>query len=266
MKGCVVMKQLVLGKIKTKDLADWFGISYGSFRVVKQQKLDELKLYCDFEEVYGGVNITKIYDMNNIEYIKDSKKNYEIIRSSFDEEWSADGIDTCSNVAFKIYDKHKNELTIADTTAYNYTLKARNELFGIPFLDAGELGSCIYLWCKKEVAPDGTLIYTQFTDEEDQIRKDLMKKHFSTDVEKEIFIAQMVEAGEITKAQAYDALCKMKNLNKAGYGGFLKALKAAIGCEVSKTTLLFRNSDNIEFVDNKTHMISSESIKSKQNV
>ena len=44
-----------------------------------------------------------------------------------------------------------------------------------------------------------------------------MKKHFSTDVEKEIFIAQMVEAGEITKAQAYDALCEMKNLNKKSF-------------------------------------------------
>ena len=253
------MKQLILGKIKTKELADWFGISYGTFRVEKQQKLDELKLYCNFEEVYGGVNVIEIYDINNIEYIKDNKKNYEIIKSSFDEEWNVDGIDTCSNVAFKIYDKHKNELTIADTTAYNYTLKVRKELFGIPFLDAGVLGSCIYLWCKKEIAPDGTLIYTQFTDEEDQIRKDLMKKHFSTDVEKEIFIAEMVQAGEITKEQAYDALCEMKNLNKAGYTGFLKALKEAIGTDVSKATFLYRNEDRIEFIEgDKTHLMLNE--------
>ena len=245
------MKQLKLGKIKTKELADWFGISYGSFRVVKQQKLEELKLYCDFEEIYGGVNILKIYDNSNLEYIKESKKNYELVKTSFSEEWNEDGIDTCSNVAVKIYDKHKNELTVLDNTTYNYVRKARNELFGIPFLDAGELGSCVYLWCKKEQLADGTIIYTQFTDEEDKIRKDLMKKHFSTDVEKEVFIAEMVEAGEITKEQAYDALCEMKNLNKAGYTGFLKALKAAIGCDVSKATLLYKNDDKIEFIEGK---------------
>jgi hypothetical protein len=78
-----------------------------------------------------------------------------------------------------------------------------------------------------------------------------MKKHFSTDVEKEIFIAEMVEAGEITKEQAYDALCEMKNLNKAGYTGFLKALKAAIGCDVSKATLLYKNDNKIEFIEGK---------------
>ena len=245
------MKRLVLGKIKTKDLADWFGISYGSFRVVKQQKLDELKLYCDFEEIYGGINITKIYDMNNVEYIKEGKKNYDIIRSAFDEEWDKNGIDTCSNVAYKVYDKHKNELTIADTTTYNYIRKARNELYGIPFLDAGSAGSCIYLWCKKEKTANGTIVFTQFNDEEEKIRKDLMKKHFSTDIEKEIFIAEMVEAGEISKAQAYDALCEMKNLNKAGYTGFLKALKEAIGCDVSKATLLIRDADKVEFEETK---------------
>lgn len=78
-----------------------------------------------------------------------------------------------------------------------------------------------------------------------------MKKHFSTDVEKEIFIAEMVEAGEITKEEAYDTLCEMKNLNKAGYTGFLKALKEALGCDVSKATLLYRNDNKIEFREDK---------------
>lgn len=249
------MEELYLGKISSKNLAKWFGISYQSYRNSKKQKLEELKLYCDFEEIYGGIVVTEIYNMDNIRYVKDGKKNYDIIKSSFNEEWSPDGLDTCSSVAFKIYDKYKNELTITDTTAYNYTLKARNELFGIPFVSIGELGSCVYLWCKKEVAADGTLIYTQFTDEEDKIRKDLMKKHFSTDVEKEVFIAQMVEAKEITKEQAYDALCELKNLNKAGYGGFLKALKAAIGSDVSRATLLMKNEDNIEFIEEKSDKV-----------
>lgn len=244
------MQQLRLGRVTTKELADWFGISYGSFRVCKAQKLEDLKVYCKFHEVYGGIIIDEIYDNNNIVYTKDTQKNYDIIKTAFTEEWSSNGIDTCSNVAIKIYDKYKNELTIADTTTYNYVLKSRTELFGIPFVSMGSLGTCAYLWCKKEVAPDGTIIYTQFNDEEEQIRKDLMRKFFSTDIDKEVFIAQMVETGEITKAQAYDALCEMKNLTRVGYTGFLKELKEAIGCDVAKATWLDRN-ERIDFADRK---------------
>lgn len=238
------MKQLRLGKISTRELADWFGIGYNSLRVRKEQKLEELKLYCEFKEIYGGINIIKIFDEDNVEYNKKNEKNYEIIKSSFDEQWNDNGLDTCSNVAYKIYDKYKNELDIRDTTAYNYTLKAKKELYGVPYTSFGTLGRCVYLWCKKELNEDGTLIFTQFTDEEEKIKKDLMKEFFSTDAEKEIFIAQMVEKGEISKEQAYDELCRLKNLNKAGYVGFLKALKEAIGCDVSRTTLLIKDSGN----------------------
>ena len=43
----------------------------------------------------------------------------------------------------------------------------------------------------------------------------------------------------------------MKNLNKAGYAGFLKALKEAIGCDVAKATLLDRNTSKVEFLEHK---------------
>ena len=257
-------KKLHLGVMKTQELAEWFQISYSTFRKVKKQKLDELKLYCNFNEIYGGVDVIEIYEE---EYIKDSKKNYELIKSSFDEEWNADGLDTCSNVAVKIYDKHKNELTIGDNTAYNYVIKARNELYGKPFMSLGELGSCMYIWCRKEYDEQNNIVvYTEFTDEEQAIKKELMKKYFSTDVEKEIMVAEMVNHGEITKAEAYDVLCEMKNLNGGGFMAFKAELEHTLGCKIAKATLLDRNADKIEFIDNKTHMISSKSIKSKQNV
>ena len=78
--------KLKLGKMTTKELAKWFGISYGSFRVTKENKLEELKLYCEFEEVYGGVDIKEIYDEDNLVYVKSNRKNYELVKSSFDEE------------------------------------------------------------------------------------------------------------------------------------------------------------------------------------
>lgn len=255
---------LKIGKMSTRELADWFGISYGTFRNNKQEKLEELKLYAEFEEVYGGVNIISLVEGAPLDYTKASRKNYDLIKASFDEEWSPTGIDTCSNVAYKIYDKHKNELTIADNTAYNYVLKVRDELYGKPFVSLGSLGSCIYLWCRKEYDKDNDLvIYTELSDEEQEIKKKLMKKYFSTDVEKEIMVAEMVRMGEITKAEAYDALCEMKNLNNAGFIAFKKELEKEIGCEIVKATLLDKNSDKIEF--EKIDSMSRKSIDFKQN-
>ena len=238
------MKELRLGKVKSQELAKWFGMSYGSFRVNKQSKLEELKLYCDFVEVYGGINITNIYDYNNVVYHKATRKNYEIVKSSFDEEWDKSGIDTCSNVAIKIYNKHKNELTVVDTTAYNYVIQVRNELYGKPFENIGSLGDCIYLWCRKEYDKNtDTVVYTEFTQEEQELKKKLMKKYFSTDVEKEVIVAEMVNNGEISKEKAYDVLCEMKNLNAAGFMAFKAELESELGCRVAKATLLRKNQD-----------------------
>lgn len=230
--------KLKIGKMTTKELAQWFGISYGSFRVYKDTKLKELEDYAEFDIIYGGVIITKIKDENMLEYVKTHSKSKEIIYNAFDEEWSAEGIDTCSNVALKIYDKHKNELSIAETTAYSYTIAARNELYGRPFVDMGKLGSCRYLWVKVTGEENGVKTLEVFTDEEDKIKKNLMKKYFSTDEEKELMVAEMVERGEITKAEAYDALCEMKNLNAAGFMAFKKELEKAIGLPVLKGTLI----------------------------
>jgi hypothetical protein len=45
-----------------------------------------LKLYCEFEKIYGGVNITKIIDTQHLEYTNANKQNYEIVKSAFTEE------------------------------------------------------------------------------------------------------------------------------------------------------------------------------------
>lgn len=139
-------------------------------------------------------------------------------------------------------------MTIGESTTYNYVLKARNELYGVPFVSIGELGSCAYLWCRKEIDEEhNTVIYTEFTDEEQAIKKKLMKKYFSTDVEKEVMVAEMVKNKEISKAEAYDVLCEMKNLTGFGFLAFKKELEDILGCHIAKATLLDRNSDKIEF-------------------
>ena len=43
MKGVINMIELTTGKKTGTELAKWFGISYGSFRNKKSEKLEELK-------------------------------------------------------------------------------------------------------------------------------------------------------------------------------------------------------------------------------
>ncbi len=233
------MKLLHLGIMKNKELAEWFGIAVKTLSNQKQKRLQELKEYCDFKEVYGGVNILKIYDEKNSYYVKEKSKNYKIVDLAFDEEWAPDGLDTCSNVAIKIANKHNNELTIKNTTLYNYTIQVRNEKYGKPFT-IGDLGKCEYLWCKIERSADGTAILTEFTDEQKKIKDKIMTQFFGGDTEKEILVAQMVQEGEISKAEAYDLICELKNLNQAGFLAFKFALEEALGCEIVRGTKIYR--------------------------
>ena len=76
--------ELKLGKMSTKELAEWFGISYGAFRNSKEKKLEELKGFASFEEVYGGVNITQIINpiyMTGIdsELLNELKANHNLV-------------------------------------------------------------------------------------------------------------------------------------------------------------------------------------------
>lgn len=230
--------QLHLGIMKNKELAQWFRVTEKHYSNHRQEKLKELEFYAEFDVIRGGVNIKKL-KREDTEYVKNGSAAYQLVYNSVDKEWDKSGLDTCSNVSSKIYRKYKDELGIAESTTYNYTCVSRTELYGVPFSEeGGKIGECFYLWCKKEgINEYGEPIISMFTPEEQEIKKKLMKKYFSTDVEKEILVAEMVESGEINKEQAYDLLCEMKNLNRAGFNAFKTELELAIGYPVIKATM-----------------------------
>lgn len=227
--------ELKLGKMSNKELAEWFGIGANSFRNRKKQKLEELSAFAKYEDIYGGVNILEIY---NPVYSKTGSKSKQIIFDEFLNEWDKSGLDTVNNVTKKIYFKRGNELTVLESTGYQYALQARNEYFGKPYLEIGKLGKCMYVWCKKEVTEDGTVVLTLFNEEEQAIKRDLMTKYFKTDEEKDIMLAEMVKSGEITKEEAYDKMVEMRGLNEEGFIGFKTALEEALGASIVKGTLV----------------------------
>ena len=91
------------------------------------------------------------------------------------------------------------------------------------------------MWCKMEER-EGEQFFIQFTEEEEQVKKELLKKHFGTNEEKDLLIAEMVTNGEISKEDAYDIMMEYRNLNGKGFMSFLRELEKQIGSKVVKAT------------------------------
>lgn len=192
--------KLRLGKMSTKELAEWFGLAYSTFRKRKENLLKELNDYCLYDSIYGGVQIKYIY----VEEYVNSKQNnnYKIVESHVDEEWDKSGLDTKINVAKKIYSKHQSELTIKQSTTYNYVRKAANVLYGPAnnYNQSGLIGNCWYKICI--VNENG--IRRQLTEEEQKRRREIRQKYCSDEEkEKREDIEDTIElqykAGKITK-------------------------------------------------------------------
>ena len=229
------MKKLQEGIFNNKDLAEWFGCSSSYFSQVKDKKLEELQAYADFELVGNKQKKVKINKVYEEQYHKKGSYAYQTIRDKFDQTWSKDGLDSCKRVCYQIMEM--TDLGVVQGTAYNYTLKTRNDLFGKPFQEGGKLGSCRYLWCKQ--GKDGKLRF--LTEEEEQIKSKMIKKYFGDAEQKQIIVQGMVEAGEISKEQAWDILTQMTNMKGNNFLLFLKQLQRTIGCRVIRGTLVERN-------------------------
>lgn len=224
--------ELHLGKMTNKELAEWFGIKANSFTQHKKKKLEELKEFCFFDEVYGGVEITAII---NPVYIKNNQKIREVYQKGFEELRKP--LDTVSHINNQIYEKYNEQLPTLSSaeSGYRYAIEVRNANYGIPFKGNGSKGFCYYMWCKME-EKDGEQFFVQFNEEEEKIKQDLLKKHFGTNEEKDLLIAEMVLNGEISKEDAYDIMMEYRNLNGKGFMGFLRALEKEIGSKVVKAT------------------------------
>ena len=210
------------------ELAEWFGIKPNSFRNTKTQKLEELKRFAEFEVEKTKVRITKIYKSV---YVKKKSADYSIVKEEFTQVYNKSKIDTASNVSKKIYRKRKDDLTIKESTTYEYTKAARNELYGKPFVGCGERGVCRYIWAKQI----GEGQYERFNEEEQAIYKRLLVKYFRGTDEKTIFVEDMIRRGEITEEEAWGVFSDMMNLDY-GFMNFKIEMEEAIGCPIVRVT------------------------------
>lgn len=212
------------------ELAEWFGISEKTFRNQKEKKINEFKNYAIFELDKGKIIVKKILVD---EYVKKNEKIYEKVKNKFEEVWDESGLDTCSNVRDGICEVMDDE-ELNPNTAYLYTVKARNELYGKPYKFSGSIGSCYYKWCKWNEEEHR---YVALSEDEERIKRDLQTKYFGDATEKQIFIKAKVMAGELSAEEAWYELEEITNMNN-NFFSFLKELKEKLGCQVIKGTQL----------------------------
>ena len=146
--------ELKVGKMSSPDIAKWLLVSYNTYRKKADIYLDVLRDYCDFEKVYGGINITKVYCST---YNKDQNKtlHLDIIKYLLESPTPITGINA---MAQKLgYSKY------AVRKACNYCFGGGSRAI------KGIVGSKKRIWAVKvEDLANGRYVYRELTKEEKQ--------------------------------------------------------------------------------------------------
>lgn len=229
-----MLKQLQSNTLYTNNqIAEWFGLKAKKFsnKEQKERKLEQLKIFADYELV--GDKTKKIYikEVYNPIYSKLGSRNQQIINDIYESYWSENGrgLDTCERVGTAIYKDNRTSLTYKSTV--NYVGRSKRKDFGKNYMNAGLKGHSIYAWGK--YIQDGEEIkLIPLTKEQEEIKNKLIKKYFGDTTDKQIFVQGMVDNGEISKEQAWDVLDELTNMSynfKAFKADFEVAINSAVG-------------------------------------
>ena len=94
----------------------------------------------------------------------------------------------------------------------------------------------MYSWGKRIQEGDKFKL-VPLTEEEEEIKDKLVKKYFGNTTDKQIFIQGMVDNGEITKEQAWEALEELTNM-KEKFKAFKADFELAINNPIGRGTYL----------------------------
>ena len=232
---------LEVKKYKNKEIADWFGITKESFSRSRDKKLQELSLYCDWVDLgRQGIKITAV---RVPEYLGKAKK---IVEDTFVEAWG-ESPNTLKAASKYIWNKHKNFLDVGEKTVYSYTCEVKREWYGIPKKRYGSKGYCQWVYVVVDKA-NGK--YRFLTEEEDNIRRDMLKIFYKDADERILEVAALKESynlGEITREEYIALSDKILGFVPNGdWEAFNAAFMARIGeqCEFALQLV-----DTINFAD-----------------
>ena len=168
-------KILKLGKMTTKELAEWMGIKYATFRTKTKERLEKLKDFADFETTYGGVIIKDIKIPTYIKNFGNDDKAYaEAVKES------ENGLCTIAGIVRKLQLEKEEYKNLSYDAVYYRMKKAGERTFGKTqrrrMFEAGAYGRRWYLWAIKL---DNYNHYRLMTEEEEKTYNDLVKRYMN---------------------------------------------------------------------------------------
>lgn len=175
-----------------EEIAKWFGVSYGHFRKrqIKDKKLKELSIYCDYEiRPYKGLYIKKIYDIDiypflpfieeRMKYAAQRLNNWipekvidsykAISRYSIEESNTMPQVSMIDSSTGEMYDIKETQRRTISSFA-RIVAKASEEDYGKPserMNGKGKKGWCEIIDCRAHSDGISTFDY-DFIDEEDK--------------------------------------------------------------------------------------------------
>lgn len=197
-----MFKELHLGKMTSKEIAEWLGITYNTYKKNVKKHLEKLDGFCDFEQIRGGINVKEIYIS-----IYDKNLSKKVDTCYLKEVKQNKGLATVSGVAEK-YGFSKWQVT-----------KSRNKLFGeMPLnfeenITKGMFGYRNMIWAIKL---NGDNNYARLTQDEEELFNALIARDYGqTDVEqikqKELLLDYCVKHD--LKAEVYRDLRQKSGLD-----------------------------------------------------
>lgn len=192
--------ELKLGKMTRQEIAAWFGVQPRTYDNSKRKKLEELKKFADFEEVYGGVNIIKI---KIPVYARKGSEAYQIIKDNFDQAWHKSGLDTAARVGSQIWIENPQiQDMISETTARQYACRIRKEFYGLVYKQnsEGTKGICHSKWVAENNWDEAVLL----SKEQEKQLKQTIKDIYANENEPLLYTA--LRNHEITEQEYQEAL------------------------------------------------------------
>lgn len=196
--------ELKLGKMTGQEIAEWFKISYNTYKKSaknRQKYLERLKDYCSFEQIRGGIIVKEIYIFKYNKNLRaEQTKTFLFALKEHNNIISLSGLEEEKDIS------------------YYHSRKVRDKLFGkepinINPASRGTIGYREIIWAIKL----GTNTYRKMTQEEDALFDALIKQEYIGKMTPEAVKAQQLILDYCVKegmtAEEYQNLLTERNYN-----------------------------------------------------
>lgn len=233
-----VKKQpLILGKMTTQQIADWFQLSKSTFSKHKKEYMQKLEKYAEIKPVYGGVQILEIYEEYYQKHENDARDDELYLKAVQNANEHLTSLSGMSRVLKK---NNKDFEGISERMIQKRMRKAGIRTFGVTAQEDsyGLYGERSYVWAIK--LSDNNE-YRHMTVEEEKLFDELIGSYYSCNVDK------------VKKAAILENAFKHSEMTKEEY--FLK--KEMLDLNLFADVIgLFKRETGLQIVHATEHMVN----------